>query len=158
LNCPQPQSNGYGKITQKSKEQQQEAAEARNQYEHEQDQLAYEGQNNECQSQQFESSGQGCLTEIIDLNGEYEAQEDLTETQHAKSAEAGKGATCFRREAFQHLNQIGKACDYDVDQNQGQSCTWSAPAQQDIQTDDDDNKGAIIESSLPSCFQSNKCF
>lgn len=114
LSCPKPQSAGYGKITSRSKEQQQEAAEARNQYDHQNAQLAYEGQNNQVESQKEESSGQGSLTEIINISGTYAAEQKLTETEHGKSAETGKGATCFRREAFQHLNQIGKTCDYDA--------------------------------------------
>lgn len=113
LSC-QSIPSGYGKITSKGKRQTREAAESKNQYDNENDTLAYEGTRNECQSTQQEGSSQGTMTEIINLNGNYAASEKLTETQHGKSAESGKGAAVFRKEAYTHFNQIGKACDYEI--------------------------------------------
>jgi hypothetical protein len=53
------------------------------------------------------------LTECINFSGSYVATEKLSETHAAKDAKTAKGATCFRRESFQHLNQINKPCDFN---------------------------------------------
>jgi hypothetical protein len=38
--------------------------------------------------------------------GEFEAEQAITSTHCQKEAQNGKGATCFKRESMQHLNEI----------------------------------------------------
>jgi len=104
--CPPVSGNGYGEINTKSREQSQEAAKSKNQFESEVDTLEYEGKNSECSSKAAEHSGTVCSTEYIVIDGEFDAQQKMTDTHAAKVAQTGKGATCFRRESSQHLNEI----------------------------------------------------
>ena len=106
LNCGNIDTPGYGKITEKEKHQCQEAAQANNEYENELHTLKTEGQDKSCETSSHECNGCGSMTDIIHINGEYEADSTSTCTHHAKDALSGKGAQCFRRESQQHLNQI----------------------------------------------------
>lgn len=157
LCCTKPIAAETGKLTSKTKEEQKDVAEAKNQYEAENDQLQYEGQNNECRSEKQESSSQGCQTEIININGEYNAEQKLTDTQHGKSAETNKGATCYRKEIFKYLNQIGKACDYQapIQSCCGQarpSCNLQNNVQKtvaaDVSQDESDDDNSLPENHL----------
>jgi hypothetical protein len=75
-------------------------------FEHEEDKLEFNGGNSECSSNEKQSSGNLISTEIINLSGEYDASEQKTDTHAVKECSTGKGATCFKRESAQHLNEI----------------------------------------------------
>lgn len=106
LNCQKPESAGYGKISSTTKEQTQEAAQAKNLYEKEEDQLKWEGKQNEAYTSNSEQQGSGEITEVMNISGEFEADQQLTDTHCQKDARNAKGATCFKRESMQHLNEI----------------------------------------------------
>ena len=46
----------------------------------------------------------------MNICGEFEAEQQLTDTHCQKDARNGKGATCFKRESMQHLNEIQNCC------------------------------------------------
>lgn len=108
LNCPAVANDGrgYGKISSRSKGQSQSAARADNQFEQENDTLNWDGNNSSAWNSESQGSGYEISTEYITINGCYDAEEAITDTQAAKVGETGKAANCFRRESSQHLNEI----------------------------------------------------
>ena len=108
LRCPAVGNNGkgYGSISSRSKGQSQSAARADNQFEQEDELLNWDGNNQEAENGQSQGSGYEISTEYITIKGEYNAEEEITDTQAAKVGETGKAANCFRRESAQHLNEI----------------------------------------------------
>lgn len=107
LNCPDVgNGNGYGSISSRSKGQSQSAARADNQFEQEDETLNWDGNNHEAENSATQGSGYEISTEYISINGCYNAEEAIQNTQAAKVGESGKAANCFRRESSQHLNEI----------------------------------------------------
>jgi hypothetical protein len=108
LKCPcvANDSQGYGKISSRSKGQSQSAARADNQFEQEDETLNWDGNFQEAENGESQGSGYEISTQYITINGEYNAEEAITDTQAAKVGETGKAANCFRRESSQHLNEI----------------------------------------------------
>ena len=108
LDCPcvDGDGKGYGSISSRSKGQSQSAARADNQFEQENDQLSYSGNNQEAENSASTGSSYEISTQYISINGEYNAEQAITDSSAAKVGESGKAANCFRRESAQHLNEI----------------------------------------------------
>jgi hypothetical protein len=108
LNCPcvKNDGQGYGSISSRSKGQSQSAARADNQFEQEDDTINWDGNNQEAENGASQGSAYTISTQYITINGEYNAEEQITDTQAAKVGETGKAANCFRRESSQHLGEI----------------------------------------------------
>ena len=69
------QKAGYGEIKTRSVEQEQAAAEAKNQYDHEESNAQWSGNQAECDTNQGAAESQGSLTEVLNVCGEYDAEE-----------------------------------------------------------------------------------
>lgn len=108
LKCPcvANDGQGFGSISSRSKGQSQSAARADNQFEQEDDSQNWNGNEQEAENGATQGSGYEISTQYITINGQYDAEEAITDSQAAKVGETGKAANCFRRESSQHLNEI----------------------------------------------------
>lgn len=108
LDCPCVKNDGlgFGSISSRTKGQSQSAARADNQFEQEDELLNWDGNSQEAENGASQGSGYEISTQYITINGEYNAEEAITDTQAGKVGETGKAANCFRRESSQHLNEI----------------------------------------------------
>lgn len=83
-------------------------AKADNEFESVEEQLKWSGNGSENQQTGSEGEAVTVSKEVVKINGQYEAEEDISECQASKVAQSAKSATCFRRESKQHLDEI---CD-----------------------------------------------
>jgi len=104
--CVKNDGQGYGSISSRSKGQSQSAARADNQFEQEDTTLNWDGNNQEAENGASQGSAYEISTQYISINGCYNAEEQITDSQAAKVGETGKAANCFRRESSQHLGEI----------------------------------------------------
>ena len=127
LNCPPIDSKGYGEINAKSREEAQEKANAENQYESENERLKWEGTNSECSSEKGERTGELVSSETITLSGSFDASHEGDECHAGKVGHAGKGATCFKRESTQHLNELGSDLPGPLEDRTLVGCSAESP-------------------------------